>query len=751
MSHGNKIGYFVVALLLGMVVPLGRKSEAHAGAILAEPGCTSNVIPANDDATTGFLPLGFDALFGDRLHGEVVISNNGYVTLGGPPDLWWRIRNWEAFGTAIIAPFLADVDTRPAATREVTYGPITVDGHPALCVNWIDVGYFDLHSDRLNSFQLILVSRSDVGPGDFDILMNYDRIAWDFSDGGPGIPPRIGYYDGSTGVELPGSLTTGTVGDTGTNPLVAGSQGSPVQGRYRFELRNGLEPQTAIVEGTIVDDNGVAVAGATVSMCPACFGVPSGPGACVFGSTDSSGNYSLRGFDASILATCEDWNVEVQPPGTTYIEPQPVPVTLTSLDLLVPGVDVLLETPPEIPSGTELEPSRQGANGVTTVFWAEPLTLRTEGCESQFGVGNTVARYRISQDGVTAREGLMTEGPLGVFTATLEPLYPLHGNVDVQITLDCPDGTSGGYSFSLYIDPSGWVLTTRGEPIVGARVTLYRSDYPLGPFEVVPDGSTIMAPTNRTNPDHTDASGHFGWDVMAGYYVVRAEMQGCVSPDDPTQPYVETPVLPVPPEWLDLRLYLDCEAITPPELYVPEQVTATATSAAGAVVEYEVWAIDGGDGDVPAVCWPQSGDLFPPGVTEVSCSASDSHGNVAHASFEVIVAYECSSVLPPLDPGGGSTLHLGRTVPVKFALTGASQGVTDAVAELYLARVTDGVPGPELPARSSGNANDGPRFRYEDGLYVFNWSTKKLLAGIYQLRIDLGDDVARTVLVELVR
>ena len=166
MSHGNKIGYVVVALLLGMVVPLGRASLAHA-AIQAEAGCTSTPLLHNDDETTASMPLGFEVLFGDRLYDEIVISNNGYVTLGGPPDLWWRIRNWEAFGVALIAPFLADVDTRPATSGSMTYGFIDVGGQTALCVNWIDVGYYDLHTDKLNSFQLILVSRSDVGPGDF--------------------------------------------------------------------------------------------------------------------------------------------------------------------------------------------------------------------------------------------------------------------------------------------------------------------------------------------------------------------------------------------------------------------------------------------------------------------------------------------------------------------------------------------------------------------------------------------------------
>jgi hypothetical protein len=42
-------------------------------------------------------------------------------------------------------------------------------------------------------------------------------------------------------------------------------------------------------------------------------------------------------------------------------------------------------------------------------------------------------------------------------------------------------------------------------------------------------------------------------------------------------------------------------------------------------------------------------------------------------------------------------------------------------------------------------------FRYDatSGQYVFNWSTKGLTAGTYQLRIDLADGASRTVRISL--
>jgi hypothetical protein len=67
-----------------------------------------------------------------------------------------------------------------------------------------------------------------------------------------------------------------------------------------------------------------------------------------------------------------------------------------------------------------------------------------------------------------------------------------------------------------------------------------------------------MSPQNRTNPDTTDTAGHFGWDVLAGFYRVRASRPGCTSPTDPATPHVDSAVLTIPPPVTDLDLRLRC-------------------------------------------------------------------------------------------------------------------------------------------------------------------------------------------------
>jgi hypothetical protein len=88
-----------------------------------------------------------------------------------------------------------------------------------------------------------------------------------------------------------------------------------------------------------------------------------------------------------------------------------------------------------------------------------------------------------------------------------------------------------------------------------------------------------MSPGNRQDPDLTNANGGFGWDVLAGYYEVRAEKPGCSDPDDPSQSYVLSQAVYVPPEVKGLRLVLSCPGDAPASGTGP---TPTGTGASPA-------------------------------------------------------------------------------------------------------------------------------------------------------------------------
>jgi hypothetical protein len=163
--------------------------------------------------------------------------------------------------TPIIAPFFADVDTRATGGGSVDYGIGTVDGHNAFGVTWNAVGYYGEHTDKLNTFQVVLIDRSDTGAGNFDFELNFNHILWETGDasggsnGFDGSSAHVGYSNGSTSsFELPGSGVPGSFLDSNmATGLINNSLGTTVDGRYLFEVRSGdVEAAPVPLPATIV-------------------------------------------------------------------------------------------------------------------------------------------------------------------------------------------------------------------------------------------------------------------------------------------------------------------------------------------------------------------------------------------------------------------------------------------------------------------------------------------------------------------
>ena len=197
-------------------------------------------------------PIGFDVNFFGPIFNSLFVNNNGNITFDAPLSTFTPF-DLTSTGSQIIAPFFGDVDTRNAGSA-VRYGQDTVDGRPAFGANWIDVDYFsssETHTNR-NSFQLVLIDRSDTGMGNFDFEFNIDQIQWETgqasggdADGLGGSSARVGFSNGSgnpgTFFELPGSAVNGAFLDSGppATALILNSLNSNVLGRYLFEAREG--------------------------------------------------------------------------------------------------------------------------------------------------------------------------------------------------------------------------------------------------------------------------------------------------------------------------------------------------------------------------------------------------------------------------------------------------------------------------------------------------------------------------------
>lgn len=218
--------------------------------IVMDEGSNAHVLRASDDGSTGPIDLRFPANFFGTFYTRLYINTNGSVTFDSPLHRYLPF-DLVAGRTPIIAPFLADVDTRAAASGRVRYGTVRFDGHLAFCVNWIAVGYSHQRTDKLNSFQLLLVDRNDTGLGNFDIVMNYDRLQWESggaSGGNGGLGGQAagaGFSAGTGKAEtffgFPGSRVIGALLDGNTKTgLTHTRHNSHLLGRHLFRMRNGV-------------------------------------------------------------------------------------------------------------------------------------------------------------------------------------------------------------------------------------------------------------------------------------------------------------------------------------------------------------------------------------------------------------------------------------------------------------------------------------------------------------------------------
>jgi hypothetical protein len=236
---------WALLLLLTAAISCWIAAPAYAGAVRDLPGFDTSILPANDDSSTGLVPISFDLNFLGTTYSQLYVNNNGNVTFDS------ALSTYTPFGLmstshAIIAPFFADVDTSGEGSGLVSYGNDTVNGNQAFGVEWPHVGYFGGHTDKLNTFELVLIDRSDTGAGNFDIEFNYDQIQWETGDasgghsGLGGSSARAGFSNGSTyAYELPGSAVNGAFLDGGPDSLTGHSFNSETPGRYYFTVRNG--------------------------------------------------------------------------------------------------------------------------------------------------------------------------------------------------------------------------------------------------------------------------------------------------------------------------------------------------------------------------------------------------------------------------------------------------------------------------------------------------------------------------------
>jgi hypothetical protein len=110
-------------------------------------------------------------------------------------------------------------------------------------------------------------------------------------------------------------------------------------------------------------------------------------------------------------------------------------------------------------------------------------------------------------------------------------------------------------------------------------------------------------------------------------------------------------------------------------LHLPANITAEATSPAGAIVNFSATATDARDTNVVVTCAPPSGSQFALGATTVNCSATNSRNKTAEGSFTVSVVDTTAPVVVLNGITNGATYTLGAVPAASCSTSDSATGV----------------------------------------------------------------------------
>jgi hypothetical protein len=376
-----------------------------------------------------------------------------------------------------------------------------------------------------------------------------------------------GVGQGSNGVGSSATLTDPTLGGTVTFSWGGRAQwnGGLNSGRGVFLApvdQPVVAPITTTLNVTVLGTDGAPAGGAFVQACAA------GLFGCHAAAADANGVATITGDvpagtgPLQVSLTGSATNASAVDGPFTVTPGDSVSRTLNLHSLVAPPADVTITDRGTTSTGAPLVPIHQA------------VQVAADGC------ANGTATYAIARGAIQLAAGSLAESPAGSGQYSASgisiPFASGSGPATVTIAIACPspaDNRSVAFDV-VYVDPSGTVETTSGAPIAGATVTLYRSDSGApGSFAPVPNGSTLLSPDNRTNPDHSDAAGSFGWNVVPGFYYVHASAPGCTPAD--------SPVSEVPPAVTGIVLKLACASPPSPEAAIQLNPTTRSIVVSG--------------------------------------------------------------------------------------------------------------------------------------------------------------------------
>ena len=456
---------------------------------------TNGVPPAfrNDDGSSPPIGLGFSFNLYGTLYDTCYINNNGNITFSGPLGTFTPSAFPSTIFGAIVAPFFADVDTRPTGSGLVYYKLTST----RLTITWDSVGYFGNHIDKRNTFQLIISNGLDplVGIGN-NICFSYGDCEWttgDASGGSGGFGPpgtaatigvnegngidyatlgrfcRPGTYYGGPAIDTNGvsyldcqrycldASDTGNIAPIAQNfpaGVVTITVGTPYSAQYGFTAPELTQIVTGSDSGA---PSGMSIIVTNGLTCT--FDVFWNPGIAQIGTYF----VTFSGTDSNIFLNINATDGLTSTEVVTYVVEAPLPVEMTSFTSHVNGRNILLEwtTSSEL-NNSRFEIERSINNDWTKIGEVSgkgTVTVPSDYSYSDRGLNSGTYNYRLKQidfNGNFAYHNLSNEVVIGIPAGfELNQNYPNPFNPGTKI--DYSIANDGKVKFTIY-DAMGKVV-----------------------------------------------------------------------------------------------------------------------------------------------------------------------------------------------------------------------------------------------------------------------------------------------------
>ncbi|KAL9985251.1 hypothetical protein ACROYT_G007629 [Oculina patagonica] len=280
------------------------------------------LLPANDDGSSGTVPISIPFPFFDRNHDSLFVNTNGVISFLVQVSQYTPDTFPLGDNRRLVAPFWADVNTRNGgevfyrettdpnllqqATDDVTAAFVDQRKFKAtwlFIATWYEVAFFGAsgnYTNKRNTFQAVLITN---GRHSF-VIFNYNKITWTtgtFSGGDyaglGGNPAQAGFNagDGVRYFNIPGSATDQVI-DIRTQSNV----GKPGRWMFRIDSAN-IEAGGCNTKGSLVVSprSGIMLGGDNLFIAGPCY-TPSDRIICEF----TGGKFSNGSYISNIRASC---------------------------------------------------------------------------------------------------------------------------------------------------------------------------------------------------------------------------------------------------------------------------------------------------------------------------------------------------------------------------------------------------------------------------------------------------------------